>query len=367
MQALILVGGQGTRLRPLTATVPKPVLTLVDRPFIAYMLEWLGSHGIDDIVFSLGFKADSVRDVLGDGTAYGVKLSYVEEPEPMGTGGAVKYAEEHLDERFVMLNGDVLTDIDLSAQIAQHERSGARATIALVPVDDPSAYGLVRLGKRDDVEAFLEKPKPEEIDTNLVNAGAYVLEREVFALLDDGPASIERDLFPRLVGAGSTASAPTPTGSTSGHRSATSRPPTTSSSAGSTRPARTRSATTAWRCRWTGSTKRVGRRAGPPGRRLQRRRGRTIGPRTVLGPGVTVDENAVVAEAVVLDRAVVEAGAEVRRAIVAPGARIGQGSRVDGGAVIGADAVVGAGNVISNDARVQPGETIEPRERTSSQ
>src|SRR3984885_8390096 len=145
MQAVILVGGEGTRLRPLTSTVPKPVVPLVDRPFISFMLEWLHRHGIDDVIMSCGFLATSVRNVLGDGSGLGIQLRFVEEPEPRGTAGALKFAESMLDERFLMLNGDVLTDIDLTAQMAQHEKTGARGTLALVPVDDPSAYGVVVL------------------------------------------------------------------------------------------------------------------------------------------------------------------------------------------------------------------------------
>src|SRR5215207_7941577 len=144
MQAVILVGGEGTRLRPLTSTVPKPVVPLVDRPFIAYMLEWLARHGVDDVVMACSFLATSVRNVLGDGSAYGIRLRFVEEPEPRGTGGALKYAEELLDERFLMLNGDVLTDLDVTAQLALHDARGAQATLGLTPVEDPSAYGLVR-------------------------------------------------------------------------------------------------------------------------------------------------------------------------------------------------------------------------------
>src|SRR5919108_2532027 len=124
MQAVILVGGEGTRLRPLTVTVPKPVLPLVDRPFLVYMLEWLRQHGIDDVIMSCGFLATSVRNVLGDGSGLGIRLRFVEEPEPRGTAGALKFAHSLLDERFLMLNGDVLTDLDLSSQIAQHEQTG---------------------------------------------------------------------------------------------------------------------------------------------------------------------------------------------------------------------------------------------------
>jgi mannose-1-phosphate guanylyltransferase len=125
LQAVILVGGEGTRLRPLTSTVPKPLVPLVDRPFISFMLEWLRQHGIEDVIMSCGFLATSVRNVLGDGSSVGIKLRFVEEPDPRGTAGALKYASPLLDERFVMLNGDVLTDIDLTQQIAQHEDTGA--------------------------------------------------------------------------------------------------------------------------------------------------------------------------------------------------------------------------------------------------
>ncbi len=175
MQAVILVGGEGTRLRPLTSTVPKPVVPLVDRPFISFMLEWLRRHEIDDVIMSCGFLATSVRNVLGDGSGLGIRLRFVEEPDPRGTAGALKFAESLLDERFLMLNGDVLTDLDLTAQIAQHERTGAAATLALVPVADPTAYGLVHLNDDHSVRDFVEKPSSDRIDTNLISAGAYVL------------------------------------------------------------------------------------------------------------------------------------------------------------------------------------------------
>ncbi len=203
MQAVILVGGQGTRLRPLTSTVPKPVVRLVDRPFIAFMLEWLRGHGIDDVIMSCGFLADGVRSVLGDGSQLGIRLRFVEEPDPRGTAGALKLAEPMLDERFLMLNGDVLTDIDLTAQIAQHEATGARATLALVPVADPSAYGLVILREDRSVRDFVEKPSPDSVESNLISAGAYVLEREILELVaPDRNVSIEREVWPPLIGDG---------------------------------------------------------------------------------------------------------------------------------------------------------------------
>jgi len=173
LQALILAGGEGTRLRPLTSTIPKPVVPLVGRPFISYMLRWLHEHGVEDVILGCGFMADQVRGVLGDGSGLGIRLRYLEEPRPLGTGGALKFAEDLLDDRFFMLNGDVLTDIDLTEQLAQHERTGARATLALYPVDDPSAYGLVRLDADGSVNDFVEKPEHRDA---LRQAGAEAAE-----------------------------------------------------------------------------------------------------------------------------------------------------------------------------------------------
>src|SRR5689334_21500928 len=167
------------------------------------MLEWLARHGVDDVVMSCGFLATAVRNVLGDGSQYGLRLRFVEEPDPRGTAGALKFCESLLDERFLMLNGDVLTDIDLTAQIAQHEKTGALGTLALAPVADPSAYGLVRLEEDNAVREFVEKPSADQVVTNLNSAGAYVLERSVLDMVPtDVNVSIEREVWPRLVGKG---------------------------------------------------------------------------------------------------------------------------------------------------------------------
>ena len=204
MQAVILVGGEGTRLRPLTSNVPKPVVALVDRPMMAYMFEWLHGHGVDDVIMSCGFKATKVRDVLGDGRRYGIRLRFVEEPDPRGTAGALKFAEDLLEERFLMLNGDVLTDLDLTAQIApaRGDRRDRHARARAGP--GPSSYGLVRLCEDGSVEEFLEKPSPDAVlDTNLISAGAYVLERSVLDMIaPDSNVSIEREVWPALVDQG---------------------------------------------------------------------------------------------------------------------------------------------------------------------
>ncbi len=206
MQAIVLVGGEGTRLRPLTANVPKPALTLVDRPFLAYMIEWLAGHGVTEVVLACGFLPDVLEAALsGEEDRAGVRIRYVAEPEPLGTAGAIRFAADalgdELEDRFLALNGDVLTDLDLSALLRAHQDWNAAATIGLHPVEDSSAFGLVHSDDGGAVLEFLEKTgerKPGE-----VNAGMYVLQRSVLDLIAPGEnVSIERDVFPRLVGEG---------------------------------------------------------------------------------------------------------------------------------------------------------------------
>lgn len=206
MQAIVLVGGEGTRLRPLTEDVPKPALTLVDRPFLAYMVEWLGSHGVTEAVLACGFLPDVLREALGEGEHGGVRLRYVVEPERRGTAGAIRFAADALGDdlegRFLALNGDVLTDLDLTALVAAHHaREAARATIALYPVEDSSAYGLVETDAAGRVLEFAEKTG-EQVPGE-INAGAYFLERSVLDLIPpEREVSIEREVFPRLIGDG---------------------------------------------------------------------------------------------------------------------------------------------------------------------
>jgi mannose-1-phosphate guanylyltransferase len=362
VQALILAGGEGTRLRPLTSSVPKPVVPLAGRPFISYMLEWLRRHGVDEAILSCGFMADGVRDVLGDGEALGVRLRYVEEPQPLGTGGALKFAEDLLDERFLMLNGDVLTDIDLTAQLRQHEETGARATLALIGVEDPSAYGLVRRLADRSVSEFLEKPNADEIDTNLVNAGAYVLDRSV---LDDmAPAgtriSIERDVFPRLVGHGLYGYA------ASGYWLDIGTPQRYLQATYDILEGEVETEI-GGRVAAAGGVLRLddGHRpdasGGPvhapavigPGCRIAP--DATIGGRTVLGAGVSVGPGAHIDSAVLLDGARIGAGSRVSRSILGPDSEIGERCRVDGEAVLGAGVRIGARNALTAGIRIFPG------------
>lgn len=355
MQALILAGGEGTRLRPLTSTVPKPVVPLVDRPFIAFMLEWLRGHGVDDVVISCGFMASGVHNVLGDGSAYGMRLRYVEEPRPLGTGGAVKWAEDLLDERFLMLNGDVLTDIDLTAQLAQHEQTGARATLALVPVDDPSAYGLVRRNGDGSVREFLEKPSPDQIDTNLVNAGAYILHRDVLADVARGERiSIERDIFPTLVDAGlygyESAGYWLDIGTPERYLQAT-----YDILDGAVRTTVTDAYDAAHLAIAEGAEV-AGKVVGPalvgPGARVAE--GALVTGRSVLGRGVEVGAGAHVDGSVVLDGAVVGPHVQLTHCIVGPGVRLGANCHLGEGVVLGEGVTLGADNQLAAGARVSP-------------
>jgi mannose-1-phosphate guanylyltransferase len=359
MQAVILVGGEGTRLRPLTSTIPKPVVPLVDRPFIAYMIEWLRSHGIEDVIMSCGFLASGVRNVLGDGSGLGIRLRFVEEPDPRGTAGALKYAESMLEERFLMLNGDVLTDIDLTAQIAQHESTAARATLALVPVEDPTAYGLVRIADDRAVSGFVEKPSPDQIDTNLISAGAYVLERDVLDLVPEGRnVSIEREIWPLLIGDGLYGfpsdgywlDIGTPERYLKG---------TFDIIEGKVQTAVNELLGTDYLA--VAADARVDGRVVPPAlleRGVRVAAGAQVGSLVVLGEGVSIGAGTTVERSVVLSGAEIGAGCEVRDAIVAAGCRVGDGTQITGGAVLGEGVTVGAHNIVTRGARIFPGVTL---------
>jgi mannose-1-phosphate guanylyltransferase len=356
VQAVILVGGEGKRLRPLTSTVPKPVVPLVDRPFISFMLEWLRQHGVDDVIMSCGFLATSVRNVLGDGSGLGIRLRFVEEPDPRGTAGALKFAEPLLDERFLMLNGDVLTDLDLSEQMAQHERTGAKATLALVPVADPTAYGLVHLNEDRSVREFLEKPSSDRIDSNLISAGAYVLERELLELVPaERNVSIEREVWPLLIGNGLYGfpsqsywlDIGTPERYLKG---------TFDIIEGNVATAVTERLGTDWLA--IDPRAEVAGRVIPPAvleRGVHIAEGAHVGSLAVLAEAVSVGAGSTVERAVILNGAQIGEGCTLRDCIVAAGCRIGARTQITGGAVLGEGVTVGADNVITHGARIFPG------------
>ena len=319
MQAIVLVGGEGTRLRPLTSDVPKPALTLVDRPFLAYMIEWLSGHGVTEVVLACGFLPDVLQQALGEGEHGGVKLTYVTEPDRRGTAGAIRFAAEalgdDLDERFLALNGDVLTDLDLTALMNAHREHQARATIALYPVEDAAAYGLVGVDGEGAVTEFVEKTG--EAVPGEINAGAYFLERSVLDLIPpDREVSIEREVFPRLVGNG----------------------------LGALRldgywmdigtPERYLQAS------WDILEGRVATRVRPTapglliGAGAEIEAGASVGPRAVISPGCRVAAGAEVRDSVLLDGCEVGAGARVSGSVLAAGVTVDAGAVLNG-AIVG--------------------------------
>lgn len=322
MQAIVLVGGEGTRLRPLTETVPKPALTLVDRPFLAYMIEWLAGHGVTEVVLACGFLPDVLREALaGEEERAGVSIRYVVEPERRGTAGAIRFAADELgddlDDRFLALNGDVLTDLDLSALLDVH---AGQATIALHPVEDSSAFGLVRTDGKGTVLDFTEKTG--EAVAGEVNAGMYVLERSVLDLIPPGEeVSIERDVFPRLVGEGLGALL------LDGYWVDIGTPERYLEAS------------------WDILERRVQTQVEPtaPGMLIgagaEVATGATLGPRVVLGPGCRVQPGAEIRDSVVLEGCLVGEGARVSDSILSAGVEVGPGATLNE-AVVGADEMV---------------------------
>ncbi len=321
MQAIILVGGEGTRLRPLTESIPKPALTLVDRPFLAYMIEWLGGHGVEEVILACGFLPDVLREALGEKDHGGVRLRYIAEPRPLGTAGAIRFAADQLGgelgERFLALNGDVLTDLDLSALTMAHRSRGARATIALHPVSDSAAYGLVRSKADGDVLAFLEKTGdavPGEI-----NAGMYVLERSVLDLIPPAEAvSIERDVFPRLVGDGLGCLL------LDGYWMDIGTPGRYLQATWDILEGTVQS-----QVKTTAQGLYVGQDAEIAGDAV-------VGPRAVIGPGTRLAAGAQVRESVLLEGCAIGEGARVERSILAAGVELGAGTVLED-AVLGRD------------------------------
>jgi mannose-1-phosphate guanylyltransferase len=327
VQAIVLVGGEGTRLRPLTETVPKPALTLVDRPFLAYMIEWLAAHGVSEVVLACGFLPDVLRDALaGEEERAGVSISYVIEPERRGTAGAIRFAADQLgdrlEDRFLALNGDVLTDLDLTALLRAHEQRGASATLGLHPVEDSAAYGLVHSDPEGAVLEFLEKTG--EAVPGEINAGMYALERSVLKLIPPGEeVSIERDVFPRLVGEGLHGLR------LDGYWMDIGTPERYLQAS------------------WDILERRVDTRVRPtaPGMHVGAEAriadGATVGPRVVLGSGSRVEAGAEVRDSVLLDNCVVGEGAKVVGSILSAGVEVSADASLNQ-AVIGADVTVSA-------------------------
>jgi mannose-1-phosphate guanylyltransferase len=356
-QAVILVGGEGTRLRPVTSRVPKPVAPVVERPFVAYILENLARHGVRRAIFSTGFLAGAIETVIGDGAAYGLEVEYAVEDEPLGTAGAVANCDRLLEDGgFYVLNGDVLSDVDLGALAATHVEKGGMGTIFLTPVEDPRRYGLVELRDDGSVESFVEKPGEWE-GTALINAGVYVLEPEVLEMIPRGRLfSIERGVFPKLASAGSLygyvdhgywRDIGTPDSYLQAHFDILERQVDTSAGE-----------QLGEQYLYVSPTAEVapGARVVPPcyvGDGARVGAGARVGPLAVLGAGAAVGEGATVAEAVVQAGVVIGAHAQVEGSILVQGASIGAGSQLSS-AVLGEGCVVGSGNRLAGGICVYP-------------
>jgi mannose-1-phosphate guanylyltransferase len=327
MRAVVLVGGFGTRLRPLTLTTPKPLLPVAHRPILELVLHNLASGGVTQAVLSLGFKPDAFHAAFPEGTCAGVALAYAIEPEPLDTAGAIRFAAEAvgIDERFVVVNGDVLTDLDVSALLAFHEARGAEGTIHLTPVEDPSAFGVVPTHADGRVEAFVEKPPRDQAPTNLINAGTYVLEPATLARIPGGRrVSVERETFPAMVADGALYAM-----ATDDYWLDAGRPEL---------------------YRQANLDVIEGRRRSVTGQ--------------AVAAGASVDGSALVRTSVVGERATIDAGAVVERSVLLPGATVGAGAKVVD-SVMGASAVVGEGADL-HDVVLGDGERVEPGQRLAS-
>jgi mannose-1-phosphate guanylyltransferase len=325
------------------------------------MIDWLRGHGVTDVVMSVGYKADGLRSALDAAGHEGVTINYVEEPEPLGTAGAVKFAERHLDERFVVLNGDTMSDFDLAAEIAQHEATGARATLALVPVEDPTAYGVVLTDSEQRVEAFLEKPSREDAPADpRINAGAYVLDREVLEMIPAGEnRSFEHDVFPHMVGSGIYAY------DAEGYWLDLGTPERYWQATRDLLAGRVHSYLDADRDA-------DGNVVAPdvtlegvevhapvviaPGATIGH--GSRIGPDSVIGTDVEIAADCRVERSVVMNESRLAAGASVEDSIVGPSVVLGYGASVQNDSVVGEGAYIDPGATVGNGARVEAGEGI---------
>jgi mannose-1-phosphate guanylyltransferase len=363
MQAVILVGGRGTRLRPITYDVPKALVPLRNRPFMGYMLDFLSSGGLEGAVLSLGYLPTPIQEYLAECDLNGFCVDYAVEHRALGTAGGIKNATRYIkgDGPVVALNGDVLSGMDLRDLIEQHESSDALATITLTSVEDPTAYGLVEVDHDMVVHRFIEKPAADEVTTSLVNAGIYVLEPEVLEMIPPHQeVSIEREIFPELEAMGRlrayiSSSYWRDIGTPRSYLAASHD---VLSGAVGTRDG--------FEFLDVDPSVRVGKNVRmlppvsvAPGCEIGRQA--TIGGRSALGRACRVGERAVVEGSILLDGAEVEAGAIVRGSIIGKEARVGQDAIVRGLSVLGARCVVGEGNVLDQGIRINPGVVLPPR------
>ncbi|MDQ4064237.1 MAG: NDP-sugar synthase [Actinomycetota bacterium] len=362
MKAVVLVGGQGSRLRPITYDVPKAMVPLRNAPFINYMVNFLRAGGLEGVVLSLGYLPDPIQDYFQRWDMGGFSIDYAVEDHALGTAGGIKNTEAYLDGGpIVVVNGDVLSGLKLEEVIAKHRESNALATITLTSVEDPTAYGLVEVDHDMLVHRFLEKPAADEVTTNLINAGIYVLEPEVLAMIPAGrEVSIEREVFPHLQAEGRLRAY---VSSSYWKDIGTPRSYLAASHDVLSGVVGTREGFDYLQVD-PSVTPSKGVKLLPPVSVAEGcilRGGATIGGRSALGRGCVIGERALVEGSILLDGVEVEPGAVVRGSIIGPGARVGQDAIVRGLSVLGAGCVIGEGNVLDQGVRINPGVVLPPR------
>ncbi|MGW7198339.1 sugar phosphate nucleotidyltransferase [Streptomyces chryseus] len=347
-EAILLVGGKGTRLRPLTVHTPKPMVPAAGVPFLTHQLARARAAGVEHIVLATSYLAEVFEPYFGDGSALGLHLEYVTEEEPLGTGGAIRNVASRLhsspDDPVLIFNGDILTGLDIGALVSTHTTSGADVSLHLTRVEDPRAFGLVPTDPTGRVTAFLEKPQtPEEIVTDQINAGAYVFRRSVIDTIPAGrPVSVERETFPDLLSSGAHLQGMVD----STYWLDLGTPQAFVRGSADLVLGRAPSPAVPGRC---------GDRLVLPTASVATDAKLTGG--TVVGEGATVGEGARVDGSAILAGAVIEAGAVITDSLIGAGARIGARTLVSG-AVVGDGATVGADNELREGVRVWCGATL---------
>jgi mannose-1-phosphate guanylyltransferase len=362
MKAVVLVGGQGSRLRPITYDVPKAMVPLRNQPFIGYMVDFLRDAELDGAVLSLGYLPDPIQGYFAGRDLTGFSIDYAVEDNPLGTAGGIKNCQKYLDgDSFIVVNGDVLSGMDLRAPIARHKESDALATIVLTSVEDPTAYGLVEVDHDMLVHRFIEKPAADEITTSLVNAGIYVLEPEVLDMIPAGQeVSIEREIFPHLQAEGRLRAY---VSSSSWRDIGTPKSYLAASHDVLSGAVGIRNGFDYLHVD-PSTAKGKGVKVLPPvsvAARCVLENGATVGGRSSLGRGCKIGEGALVEGSILFDGVEIEPGALVRGSIIGPGARVGQEAIVRGLSVLGAGCVIGEGNVLDQGIRINPGVVLAPR------
>ncbi|MDD5747677.1 MAG: NDP-sugar synthase [Actinomycetota bacterium] len=367
MKAVMLVGGFGTRLRPLTITTPKPLLPLVNIPFLEIELLHLREYGVEEVILSTGYLPELFDNYFGTGEKLGMKLVHVTEKEPLGTCGAVKNVEQYVgDEAFIVCNGDILTDLDINALFEYHREKEAKVTITLTPVDDPTAYGLVPLEGDGRIKEFLEKPSWDEVVTNLINAGTYVLEPGVLEEVPPGKNySFERELFPSLLDRGVPMygypsdcywlDLGTPSKYLAAHHDILEGKINVPLNANEVRQGI-----------FAGADFIVSETAElhPPvvvGNNVKVSKGARVGPLTTLGDGVVVGAGSKVEGSVVLYGSSLGKGCIVERSIIGRNTKIGDETHIAEEAVLGDNVEIGEGNELRRGIRIWPDAVVGSR------